>query len=205
VSDERAEIEGRIVGVLSAGDRKGAATELLRAYGAEIFGFLMATLRDETAANDAFSRFSEDLWRGLPGYEARATLRVWAYTIARHAALRERAAPYRKRERNLPLDAEGAVGKLGELAQAIRTETAPFLRTEFKTKIEKLREQLSEDERTLLVLRVDRGLEWIDIARVFLSGDELPSEASLSKESAKLRKRFQLVKDKLRRLASETP
>jgi len=201
VGDDRSEAELRIAHLLSSGDLKAAATELLRAYGGEIFGFLMAMLRDETAANDAFSRFSEDLWRGLPGYEARATLRVWAYTIARHAALRERAAPHRKRERNISLDADGA---LGEVAQAIRTETAPFLRTEFKTKVEKLREQLSEEERALLVLRVDRGLEWVDIARVFLSGDEPPPEASLFKESAKFRKRFQLVKDKLRRLASET-
>jgi RNA polymerase sigma-70 factor (ECF subfamily) len=43
------------------------------------------------------------------------------------------------------------------------------------------------------VLRVDRDLEWRDIARVL--GVE---ESAIDRETARLRKRFQVVKERLR-------
>jgi RNA polymerase sigma-70 factor (ECF subfamily) len=49
------------------------------------------------------------------------------------------------------------------------------------------------------VLRVDRGLAWDELARVF-SEQDLDEEA-LTREAARLRKRFQLVKEKLKALA----
>lgn len=53
-----------------------------------------------------------------------------------------------------------------------------------------------EDDRVLLVLRLDRQLPWEEIAEVML-GEENPTRAALTKESARLRKRFQLLKEKL--------
>jgi RNA polymerase sigma-70 factor (ECF subfamily) len=201
VSSDRVELEARILESLSAGDFHGAATRLLQGYGGELYGFLLARLRDEAAANEAFSRFTEDLWRGLPGYERRSTLRVWAYTLARHAAIREQASPHRKRARNLSLDAMDPTAELDQLEQKVRTETAPFLRTEFKTRVAKLRERLSEEERTLLILRVDRGLDWADVARVFFPEGSTPTDAALKAETSRIRKRFQLIKAKIRKLA----
>ena len=58
-----------------------------------------------------------------------------------------------------------------------------------KTSIQKLREELTADEQTLLILRVDRGLSWGDVADV------------MEIESAVVRKRFERIKDKLRELA----
>jgi hypothetical protein len=49
----------------------------------------------------------------------------------------------------------------------------------------------------LLVLRVDRGLEWADLALVWAEGEG----DDLRKIEARLRKKFQRTKDKLRRLA----
>ncbi len=188
--------------LLAAGDFKGAATFLVRTYGPEIYGFLVSHLRDETAAADVFSVFTEDLWRGLPGFEGRSSLRVWAYALAKNAASRHLAAPHRRRARNIPLS---QAGELAELADAVRTETLPYLRTDAKSKLAELREQLSPDERALLVLRVDRALDWIDVARIlFQQEDPSPMvrrEADLKKEAARVRKRFQALKEKVRRLA----
>jgi RNA polymerase sigma-70 factor (ECF subfamily) len=195
---DRETLERAILERLDAGNFGEAATKILQGYGPELFGFLMARLRDDDLARDAFSRFTEDLWRGLPSFERRSSLRVWAYTLARHAAIRERAAPHRRRNRNVSLDVEAALTELGE---KVRTETAAFLKTEFKSKVALLRDRLSEEERTLLVLRVDRRLEWTDVARVFLepgSGD-----AALRTEAARIRKKFQLIKAKIRRMAEE--
>jgi RNA polymerase sigma-70 factor (ECF subfamily) len=47
-----------------------------------------------------------------------------------------------------------------------------------------------------LVLRVDRDLQWNELAGIFL-GDPSADAAALKKEAARLRKRFQLVKEKL--------
>jgi hypothetical protein len=51
-------------------------------------------------------------------------------------------------------------------------------------------------------LRVDRALPWQDIARVTL-GDEVVDEAAHDREVARLTKRFQLLKEDLRRRAQE--
>jgi RNA polymerase sigma-70 factor (ECF subfamily) len=71
-----------------------------------------------------------------------------------------------------------------------------------KDRFRQLRESLDPDDRMLLVLRVDRDLPWNEIARVML-GRESPEPESLKRESERLRKRFQLIKDELRERAHE--
>lgn len=198
--DDREQLERELQECLSAENYEAAATRILVGYGAELFGFLMARLRDETAAADAFSMFSEDLWRGLPGYEARSTVRVWAYTLARHAAIRQQASPHLRRERNLSL---GDAHVISKFAERLRTETAPFLRTEFKTRVAELRGRLSEEDQTLLILRVDRGLDWAEAARVFLAPGLSGTDSAVKVEAARLRKRFQLIKARIRQMASD--
>jgi hypothetical protein len=65
-----------------------------------------------------------------------------------------------------------------------------------------LREQLPLEDQTLLILRVDRQLPWRELALVMHDGDAPAPEADqLEIVAARLRKRFQAVKDKLRKLA----
>ena len=71
-----------------------------------------------------------------------------------------------------------------------------------KNKWRALRETLDPDDRVLLVLRVDRDLQWNEVARVML-GDEAPSDGDLAREAARLRKRFQLLKEDLKRRAKD--
>jgi RNA polymerase sigma-70 factor (ECF subfamily) len=59
-----------------------------------------------------------------------------------------------------------------------------------------LRASLDPEDRTLLALRIDRALEWDEVAAV-LSTDASPVNA------AALRKRFERLKAKLARLARE--
>ncbi len=176
-----------------AGDLALAATLALRAYGGEVLGYLVATLRDESDADEVFSTVAEDLWRGIGGFAWRSSLRTWLYCLARHAAARHRRAPAARRDRNLPLS------EAEHVAEHVRSRTLPFLRTEVKDRFAELRRSLDPDDQDLLVLRVDRGLEWLDVARVF-AGDDADDEA-LRRESARLRKRFQTVKDEVRERA----
>jgi RNA polymerase sigma-70 factor (ECF subfamily) len=87
------------------------------------------------------------------------------------------------------------------VAIAVRTETLPFLRTQTKTRLQALRDELPEEDRMILVLRVDRRLEWTELGRVLAGEDEPLDEAAAVREAARLRKRFQLVKERLREMA----
>jgi RNA polymerase sigma-70 factor (ECF subfamily) len=165
------------------GDFDGAATEALRLYGAELYGFLVALARDETDAADAFSFFAERFWQSLTRFDWRCSLRTWAYRLARNALVDVR----RGRREAVPLS------QIGEIAERVRTETATFLRSEARTELARLRSTLPTDDQQLLVLRIDRDLAWDELARVF-AGDDALDDVTLKRESARLRKRFELVK-----------
>ncbi len=157
----------------------------------------MAVHRDETLADEAFSAFTEGLWHSLPAFAWRSSLRTWAYSIARNSARVQRRNAAR---RNARLAGESA---LDEIAAAVRTQTLEFLRTEERTRLEALRDALSPEDRALLIMRVDRKLSWNELA-VVLSEDDAPlTDEDAKREAARLRKRFQLLKDRLRELAKE--
>ena len=67
-----------------------------------------------------------------------------------------------------------------------------------------IRAALDDDERALLVLRVDRQMSWNDVARVMASDDDGDSDGQLAKVAARLRKRFQSVKETIRKRAIAT-
>jgi RNA polymerase sigma-70 factor (ECF subfamily) len=176
-----------------AGDLDRAATEALRRYGGEILGFLLALSRgDEDSAGDVFSVFSEQLWLGLRGFAWACSLRTWAYAVARNAFLAYHRAARRRAQRAVSLSGCPAVA---EMAARVRTETLSCLRTERRRELDRLREELSEEDQTLLILRVDRDLPWLDLARIFLGDEASPDQ--LQREAARLRKRFQLIKRRL--------
>lgn len=196
-AEARSRLELEVRGRHERGDIKGAAEVALRGYGAEIFGFLAATHRSEEDAEEVFSAFCEDVWRGLPKFGWECTFRTWAYTLARHASYRFRKGARRRGEREMPLPS----GPLSAVVAEVRTETQTFMRTQTKDRFAELRDALPDEDRALLVLRVDKDLAWTDIARVMLGerGGEgaARDEAALKREAARLRKRFQLVKERL--------
>jgi RNA polymerase sigma-70 factor (ECF subfamily) len=167
-----------------------AATLALRTYGPELYGFLAGQLQNNTDADEVFSQLTEDLWRGLPQFEWRCSLRTWLYLLARHAASRFRVSPWNRGGRT-------GDSRLDEQIAQVRSQTEPWLRTDVKDRLRQLRDSLDPDDRLILVLRLDRGLSWNEVAVVTL-GEEKASAEALRRESARLRKRFQDLKDELR-------
>jgi RNA polymerase sigma-70 factor (ECF subfamily) len=187
----REQLEAEIRACCNAGEYDRAATAAIKGYGPEIYGFLVTLHSSEDEAADVFSIVTENLWRGLPGFTWQASLRTWLYTIARHASSRRRKVEQRHR-------GASPIGELAsKLAAEVRTETRAFLRTDHRDALSRLRDELPPEDRALLVLRVDRDLAWNDLARVLLEDEREPDEATLKREAARLRKRFQLVKERL--------
>lgn len=197
----------------SQGALEAAAEAAVRGYGPEIYGFLGAFHHDEEDASEVWARVSEKLWAGLPGFEWQSSFRTWLYAIARNASIRYRQEKRRGAARNVSIDGaqrEGSDEILGEeLIARIRTDTASWLRTATRDKFTALRDALPEDDRMLLVLRVDKKLAWNDLARVMHAGDDATTamldDATLAREAARLRKRFQLVKERLLEMKRSLP
>ena len=177
-----------------AGRWHDATAAALHGYGPELIDYLIAIARSDTDGSDAFAQFSVDLWRGLPTFRWEASLRTWCYTLARHALTRLQRAPARRRVVAL----ESA--ELANLAEQVRTRTVTHLRTEVKDRVRELRAQLSPEAQSILVLRIDRNLPWRDVVRVLADEGEALAEAELVRRSAALRKRFEGIKQDLRRL-----
>jgi RNA polymerase sigma-70 factor (ECF subfamily) len=186
----------------AAGDIEGATTAALRRYGPELLGFLVGVHGDHDAASEAFAVFSEKLWRSMPLFEWKCSLRTWCYRLVRHAAIDVARGERSKNKVGL-----SSAPEVMELAARVRTETLSVLRTANRTALERLRDELPEEDRELLVLRVDRELEWREIAIVMAEAsnrtERIEDEAALKREAARLRKRFQLVTERLRAMARE--
>ncbi len=191
----REALDQRVLQAVDDGAIHDATSAMIRGYGPEILGFLTATLRDEASAEDVFSIFCENVLKGIAAFERRSSLRTWAYTVARHAA--QRYGMQRRRRAARELQVPGGA-PLSAVAAQVRSETAAHLRTEIKSRFVALRDALAEEDRALLILRVDKGLEWTEIASILFEQKEgAGGEPDLKRESARLRKRFQSVKERL--------
>jgi RNA polymerase sigma-70 factor, ECF subfamily len=183
-----------------AGADLARAAELgLRGYGPEIFAFVHAFQREEDDAAEVFAIFTERLWRGLPDFAWHCSFRTWAYTIARNAAKNYHEQKRVRARVHVPMP-ESSV--LSAIAADVRSETVTYLKTQTKSSVQKLRDALSEEDRMLLSLRLDRKLAWGELARVLHEGpDEEPPPEVLEREAARFRKRFQSIKERLADLA----
>jgi RNA polymerase sigma-70 factor (ECF subfamily) len=179
--------EERVKALLVSGDRREAATLALREYGPKILGYLQVVLRDEADAADAFSVFAENLWRGLETWRGEASLRTWAYKLAWNAALNLRDEAWRRHGRRFKPSEASAI------ADEIRTKTVIRVERQ-RAHLAELRAELTDEEQTLLVLRVDQGLAWEEIAEVMATAEARP-------DTATLRKRFERLKERLAKLA----
>lgn len=194
-------IEARIRQAFDEGDMGGAASLALECYGAELFGFLIARTRNAADADEVFSIFSEDLWRGIASFGWRGSMRGWAYALARNAANRYYSrGPRRRREQHL---SAADHSRMTGLVAQIRSATRTFMRTETKSRMRELLGRLLPDDQALLMLRVDRGLPWREVALVLRGqlDDEGVDEAELEREVVRLRQRMSEAKRRLKRMA----
>jgi RNA polymerase sigma-70 factor (ECF subfamily) len=176
--------------LLGAGDHRGAAEAILRDHGPGVMGYLLSVLRNEADAGEVFSQWSLDLWRGLPGFRGDCPVRVWAYRLAWHAAARHLRDPFRQRGRHLETN------EISRIADEVRSSVLLGRREARQRGIDRLRDELTPEERALLVLRLDRDLSWREVACVLAAEGEAVDEAAL-------RKRFERVKAKLAQRARE--
>lgn len=191
----RAQLEREIGALCDAASWEQAATRLIQGYGPELLGLLGALHPNEADSAEVFSRLCESLWTGLRRFERRSSFRTWAYATARNLSAKFHRDEGVRRRRQAPLDG------VSRIEIQVRDATLSILRSRVRTRLEELRDGLPEEDRLLLILRYDKELDWSELAQV-MNEDDLDAE-SLKRESARLRKRFQLVKERLRAQAEK--
>lgn len=187
VGDER--LEARVLALLQAGEGDRAATEVLEAFGPAILRYLRSVLRDEEDANDAFSQWAENVWHGLPGFRFASALKTWCYRLACNTARNLRQEAWRRHGQRL------VSGQASRLAASIRSRSAVRHEQEQRA-LDALRAALDDEDRCLLVLRLDQALSWAEVAEV-LAAEGRPASPTA------LMKRYERVKARLGRLARE--
>lgn len=188
------ETEARIREVHDGGRTDEAVTLAVETYGPEVYGFLVSRLRSDDAANDAFAQTCVDLVASMKSFAWRCSMRTWIYKLARSAATKQTRGLRRDR-------GEVPLSQAPEIAEKLSSRTRDWLRTEVKDAFADLRAELDPEDQTLLILRVDRALDWNEIAEV--SSDEELDAEERSRAAARLRQRFKSVKEDLRRRAIE--
>lgn len=160
-----------------------AFEEHVAAFGPKVMGYLVRVLGNEDDAADAYSLWAEDVWKGIEGLREAAAAKVWTYRIAWNAAARTRRQAWNRRRQRLPttMASRLAAEVLSRTPGAVEREAAHLAR---------LREGLSPAEQSLLVLHVDRGLSWKEVAEVMAEEGEAVEEAALRQRFARLRKKL---------------
>jgi RNA polymerase sigma-70 factor, ECF subfamily len=179
-------VEAKLDKLLDAGAYDDAATTVIREYGPELLGYLSAIMRNEDWGRDVFAQFCENMWRGLRAFRRESSVRTWCYVLAWNAGRRFDRDEYRRRVRRLETT------EAWKLAQQV---TSISERAD-RSVAAQLRESLEPFERTLLILRVDRGLSWDEVTQVMSDPDE-----PVTKDA--LKKRFERIKTRLRELAHQ--
>jgi RNA polymerase sigma-70 factor, ECF subfamily len=78
---------GGLMELVRAGRRDEAIALILQEFRRKVFGLAFSFLRNPEAAQDVAQDVFIKVWRALPGFDARASLSTWIYTITRNASL----------------------------------------------------------------------------------------------------------------------
>jgi RNA polymerase sigma-70 factor, ECF subfamily len=165
---------------------------LIQRYAAEMRAFLRSRTASRQSMEDVYAVFTEDVWKGLPQVRSDKHLRSWLYVVARNALSRHVRFKRRWRQRHtfsglesLPAEVKQSYGtRQGNIAQL-----TPLLA------------ELSPADRELLDQRLVKALPWREIALTSARAAGDTSEAVITRESARLRKRYQLLLLSLRQRA----
>ncbi|WP_437908017.1 RNA polymerase sigma factor [Sorangium sp. So ce327] len=150
--------------------RRRALEALYAAHARAIHRFLCDLLGDTAAAADATQETFVRAMRRLHTLETPERPAPWLFGIARHVSLEHRRARRRRRQvlDDGPLDAweERPAACAARAPGAPRTPEDELMGREALTVLAGALDQLGEDRRAALLLRLDHGLSYEEIARL---------------------------------------
>jgi RNA polymerase sigma-70 factor, ECF subfamily len=145
---------------LARGDREGALTILVRAYGSALYRFCRQMVADPDLAHDVHQTTFLQAFEGLEGFGGQLLFRAWLYRIARHRCL-DALKIARRREKRFPL--------AGELPEKPNPGAGADVSLSERDRIAAVRRCLGElapHIRTAVLLRFQEGFSFEQISRI---------------------------------------
>jgi RNA polymerase sigma-70 factor (ECF subfamily) len=139
--------------------------ELYARHAGRIHRFLGDLLGDRALAADATQETFVRAFRQRDAFDAERSIAPWLFGIARNVSLEMRRARHRARRVISPTNEEGdAPEPRGDAGS--RSPESELLGREALRVVEAAVERLSEDRRAMLLLRLDHGLSYDEIAEL---------------------------------------
>ena len=135
----------------------GAFELVLADYRDKVYRLAYSILGNASAAEDAAQQVFIRVWRALPGFEGRASLSTWIFTIARNTCLT--AAKRQAAARTVSLD-------IDEVRFAAESRQAPARERRGDPDVARLVAQLPEKYRRVIVLFYMQERSFEEVARM---------------------------------------
>ncbi len=147
-----------LVKAVGTGDHRAYET-LVKKHQGSVFNFVRRILGDRHAAEDVVQEVFWALYRSAPGFQPRAKVSTWLFTIAYNLSINE----IKRRKRLLNLQ--------GSLSGCLCTKSGPDAleaaqTAELEGDVAKALEQLPENQRAALLLRVHEELTYREISEI---------------------------------------
>lgn len=167
-----------LVQAVGTGDHQ-AFEYLVKKYQRPVFSFVCRYLGDRDAAEDVLQEVFLGLYRAAPRFEARAEVSSWLFRIAHNLSLNE----IKRRKRHLSFkEALDGLPHVDAGPSALSTmETR-----EQENAVMKALNQLPENQRAVMLLRVNEELSYVEISKV-LSVSVSTTESLIFRARTRLR------------------
>jgi RNA polymerase sigma-70 factor (ECF subfamily) len=164
--------EAALVEELRAGSEEAFAWLITR-YHQPIYSLLARTVHNSADAADLTQEVFVKVFRGIHGFQGKASLRTWIYRIALREASNQRRWWIRHQQQEIPMEQEVSQGDRERPAQLkdmlVDPAESPYetvLHEESRARVESALRQVPEPFRTTLILRDIEGFVYEEVAAI---------------------------------------
>jgi RNA polymerase sigma-70 factor (ECF subfamily) len=148
-----------VLGLIGGGDVTAALRRLMQRHGPNVYRYCREALRDAALADDVHQQVFIQVFRDLPRFRGRTTVRVWLFAIARHRVLDAARARCRARayvQEDEAADVPDPRPSPDELVEDVRLRAALAVSVD----------ELDEHVRTAMLLRYQQGFTYEEMAEI---------------------------------------
>lgn len=149
-----------IRGAIRRGDLRDALTRIDGRFGTALYRFVRNLLGADDLSDDVYQSVLIEVYRDLPTFGGRSSLRTWLFSIARHRCLDALKANRRRAARFESTADAPEVADLGPRADDRMSDEQVL------AALERCLDELPPELRMVLLLRFQEGFGYDDIARI---------------------------------------
>jgi RNA polymerase sigma factor (sigma-70 family) len=152
--------EAEASAALSRGDREGALSILMEAYGPGLYRYCRHLVGDDALAEDVHQTTFVQAFEGLEGFSGRSMLRTWLFGIARHRCWDALKATRRRRARFEGTD------RLPDAPEAAPNPEERVALSDRARRLERCLADLAPRVRAAVLLRFQEGFSYREMASI---------------------------------------